>query len=358
MSNAINITHCERSRLSEVDFADLGFGTHFCDHMFSLEYRDGEWREPQVLPYGPVPIEPGACSLHYGQTVFEGLKAFRGPDHKVRVFRPEMNARRLQKSCERLCIPPVPEDVFVEAIDELVRLDWDWIPSGRGEALYIRPLVFSTEGHLDVRPSRTFRFLIMTSPVCVYFGGGFRAITLRVEDRYTRAAPGGMGHAKTGGNYAASLLPGQESLQAGFNQVLWLDGREHTYVEEAGQMNIMFVLDGRFVTPPLRGTILPGITRDSVITLLGDHGLELEERPITIHEVLETCGSGTMQEAFGCGTAAVICPVGELCYQGQRYAINGNQPGPLSRELYDEILGIQLGEVEDRHGWTRVVERG
>jgi branched-chain amino acid aminotransferase len=356
MTTDIRINRIDTSLIDTVDFNDLGFGKYFCDHMFSLDYTDGEWRNPQILPYGPVPVEPGACSLHYGQAVFEGLKAFHGKDGAIRVFRPDMNAQRMRVSCERLCIPPIDQDVFVRAIVELVKLDRAWIPSKRGEAFYVRPLIFSTEGHLDVRPSNEYRFLIMTSPVCAYFGDEFRAIALKVEDKYTRAAPGGMGYVKTGGNYAASLLPGQESLNAGYNQVLWLDGRDHIYVEEAGQMNIVFKLDGKFVTPPLKGTILPGVTRDSVLTLLRDKGHDVEERPTSINEVLEGSKNGKLQEAFGCGTAAVVCPVGQLFYQDQIFNINNGEPGPSATELYDEILGIQLGEVEDKHGWNVVVE--
>lgn len=356
MSTDIKIQQIDKSRIDSVDFDKLAFGKNFCDHMFSLEYADGAWCNPHILPYGPVPIEPGACSLHYGQTVFEGLKAFRGKDGAVRIFRPDMNAKRLRTSCERICIPPIDEEIFIRAIIELVKLDKDWIPPKRGEAFYIRPLVFSSEGHLDVRPSTEFRFLIMTSPVCTYFGDDFRTIALKVEDKYTRAAPGGVGYAKTGGNYAASLLPGKESLNAGYNQVLWLDGRDHNYVEEAGQMNIMFKIDNTFVTPPLKGTILPGVTRDSVLTLLRDKGHDVEERPISINEVIEGSKNGKLQEAFGCGTAAVICPVGKLFYQNEVYDIKGCKPGPSATELYNEILGIQLGEIEDKHGWNVVVD--
>jgi len=356
MTSDIRVQRIENSRIDSVDFDKLAFGKNFCDHMFSLEYSDGAWRNPKILPYGPVPVEPGACSLHYGQSVFEGLKAFRGKDGAVRVFRPDMNAKRLRTSCERICIPPIDDDIFIRAIIELVKLDKDWIPPKRGEAFYIRPLVFSTEGHLDVRPSTEFRFLIMTSPVCTYFGDNFRTIALKVEDKYTRAAPGGVGYAKTGGNYAASLLPGKESLNAGYNQVLWLDGRDHNYVEEAGQMNIMFKIADTFVTPPLKGTILPGVTRDSVLTLLRDKGHNIEERPITINEVIDGTKNGKLQEAFGCGTAAVICPVGKLFYQNEVYDIKDGKPGPSATELYNEILGIQLGEIEDKHGWNVVVE--
>ena len=352
MTPRIAITRVERSRLPSVDFDALGFGTVFCDHMFSQEYADGAWGRAEIVPYAPIALEPGTASLHYGQTVFEGLKAFRGEDGVFRIFRPDMNAARLQQSCQRLCIPAVDEAVFTEALCALVRIDHAWIPHQRGHAFYIRPLIFASESHLDVRPSQRFRFIIMTSPVRQYFDPDAPAVSLHVEEHFTRSAPGGTGFAKTAGNYAASLLPGEESRRAGFDQVLWLDGREHRYVEEVGQMNIFFKMNGRVVTPPLRGTILPGVTRDSVITLVRDRGLECEERLVPIAEIVAAIKSGAMDEVFGAGTASVISPVGRIAYRGETLEINNREPGPLSRSLYDEILAIQHGEIKDRHGWT------
>ena len=351
----LRINRVRRSRLAEVDFSALGFGNVFSDHMFSMRYAEGRWREPEIVPYGPVPVDPANCTLHYGQAVFEGMKAFLGDDEVVRVFRPDMNYARLQESCERLCIPCIDEEIFLGALDALIGLDHAWIPRKRGQALYLRPIIFSDEGHLEVRPSRAFRFLVITAPVRAYFDEGAEAVSLKVEEEYTRAAPGGMGFAKTPGNYAASLLPAERGRAEGFAQVLWLDGLEHRYVEEVGAMNIFFRIGDVIVTPALRGTILPGVTRDSVLTLLRDAGHVIEERRISIDEVAQAIQSGAMQEAFGAGTAAIISPVGSLAYRGERLVINEGRPGEVTRWLYDQITGIQRGEIADRYGWNRLV---
>ena len=352
----LRIQAVERSRLGEVDFDNLGFGDDFSDHMFSLLFEDGRWQRPEILPFGPLPLHPSALSLHYGQAVFEGLKAFRGKDGLVRLFRPHMNANRLVESCRRLCIPPIDPEVFHAAIEHLIRLDHAWIPRVRGQSLYIRPIVFGTESHLEVRPAQTFRFVVMTAPVRKYFQDDVKAIELKAEEKYTRAAAGGMGYAKTAGNYAASLYPGELGRSEGYAQVLWLDGAEHRYVEEVGAMNIFFKFKDAVVTPPLHGTILPGVTRDSVIALLRDQGMPVKERLVDIDEVVNGMRSGELEEIFGAGTAAVICPVGAIAYRGQRHEMGGTGAGPLTRELYDTITGIQLGEVKDKFGWTRVVD--
>jgi len=321
-----------------------------------MEWCDGDWRDARIEPYGPITLEPGTASLHYGQLIFEGLKAFRGEDDVIRLFRPDANARRFHDSCNRLCIPPLAVEDFVAAASALVREDVDWIPAKRGQALYVRPLVFGSEAHLDVRPSQLYRFLIMTSPVREYFADGFTPIALKVEEDYTRAAPGGTGFAKTAGNYAASLLPTVRSQDQGFSQVLWLDGREHRYVEEVGQMNIFFRLGDRVVTPPLGGTILPGVTRDSVITLMRDWDIEVEERPIEIAEIIEASQSGLLEEAFGSGTAAVVAPIDRMGYRDTDYTIPTHLDNALAKRLYDEILGIQYGSIPDRHQWIQIVK--
>ena len=352
----LRIQTVDKSRLGEIDFDNLGFGDDFCDHMFSLVFEDGRWQRPEIIPFGPLPLHPSALSLHYGQAVFEGLKAFRGDDGVVRIFRPDMNANRMVESCERLCIPPIDPDVFIAAIEQLIRLDNAWIPRARGQALYIRPIVFGTESHLEVRPARTFRFVVMTAPVRKYFQDDVKPIELKAEEKYTRAAPGGMGYAKTAGNYAASLYPGELGRREGYAQVLWLDGAEHRYVEEVGAMNIFFKFKHGVVTPELHGTILPGVTRDSVITLLKDEGMPVQERLVDIDEVIDGMRSGELEEIFGAGTAAVISPVGAIAYKGRRHKMHGNGAGPLTRKLYDTITGIQLGEFKDKFGWTRVVD--
>jgi branched-chain amino acid aminotransferase len=351
------VTPVQQSRLSQVDFDNLGFGAIFCDHMFSMEYAGGAWRNPEILPYQAIPLEPGVAMLHYGQTVFDGYKAFRGVDADVRIFRPEMNARRLHDSCRRLCIPAMGvdemRDIMINATRQLIELDQDWIPSRWGQSLYIRPLVIGTEATLEVRAADSYRFLIMTSPVGSYFTNLEKGVSLRVEDRFTRAASiGGLGAAKTAANYAASLLPGYESRQQGFDQVLWLDGNEHRYVEEVGAMNMFFKIGGKVVTPPLGGSILPGVVRDSVLTLLDDWGMPAEERRIGIDEVVEAFRAGEVEEMFGAGTAAVICPVASIGYKDEVFALASASPGELTQRLYDEITGIQYGKLPDRYDWT------
>ena len=355
------VTAVEHSRIGEVDFDAPGFGRHFADHMFSVDYRDGAWIDPRIHPYAPLDLEPGAVVLHYGQAVFEGYKAFRGADRELRLFRPERNAQRLYDSCRRLCIPILPADELCEllhnAVRELVRLDHAWVPSKRGQSLYIRPLVIATESTLEVRAATSYRLMIMTSPVGAYFGEQLDGISLKVEERYTRAASfGGLGAAKTAANYAASLLPGAESRAQGFDQVLWLDGNEHRYVEEVGAMNIFFRIGDRVVTPPLGGSILPGVMRDSVLTLLTDWGLPVEERRIEIAEVIAAFGDGTLREVFGAGTAAVICPVASIGYRGEVHRVGAPAPGELTRRLYDELSGIQIGDRPDPHGWVERFE--
>ncbi|MCH8842445.1 MAG: branched-chain amino acid aminotransferase [SAR324 cluster bacterium] len=356
MLETLTIDRIAESRRPGVDFNQLGFGNVFSDHMFSMVYTGGQWRQPEILPYGDIGLAPGVATLHYGQTVFEGLKAFRGADGTVRVFRPDKNIQRLRASCERLCIPMIDDEIFYEAIRLLIEIDHAWIPAKRGQALYIRPIIFGTESHLEVRPSATFRFLMMTSPVRTYYEDNMAAIALKVDERYARSAPGGTGSAKTAGNYAASLLPGDLARREGFDQVLWLDGAEHRYVEEVGQMNIFFRFRDEVITPELRGTILPGVTRDSVLVLLRDFGVPVAERRISIDEVMQAGRRSDLLESFGAGTAAVIAPVGRISFRGETLTVNENRMGELTRRLYEEITAIQTGEIADRHGWNMLVQ--
>ncbi len=357
------VTRVTQSRIGEVDFDSPGFGRIFSDHMFSMDYRDGAWVEPRIHPYAPLELEPGVAMLHYGQTVFDGFKAFRGADGDARLFRPERNAQRLYDSCQRLCIPIMPanelREILLNATRELIMLDHAWVPKARGQSLYIRPLIIATESTLEVRAATSYRFMIMTSPVGAYFGDQLDGVALRVEDRYTRAATvGGLGAAKTAANYAASLLPGAESRAAGFDQVLWLDGNEHRFVEEVGAMNIFFKIDGTVVTPPLGGSILPGVVRDSALTLLADWGVPVEERRIEIDEVVDAFRAGSIEEVFGAGTAAMICPVASIGYRDEVFSVDAPPPGKLTRMLYDELTGIQYGERDDEHGWVSRVPLG
>jgi branched-chain amino acid aminotransferase len=351
------VTRVTRSRLAQVDFDNLGFGSVFADHMFSMVYQDGGWRNPEIIPYQALSIEPGVAMLHYGQTVFDGYKAFRGEDGQARIFRPERNAQRLHDSCQRLCIPIMPAgelgDIMIRATRQLIELDHAWMPAQWGHSLYVRPLIIATEATLEVRAADSYRFIIMTSPVGSYFSDLQNGVSLRVEDRYTRAASvGGLGAAKTAANYAASLLPGSQSRAQGFDQVLWLDGNEHRYVEEVGAMNIFFKIAGKVVTPPLGGSILPGVVRDSALALLGDWGIAVEERPIAIDEVIGAFRSGELEEVFGAGTAAVICPVASIGYRDEVFTVASAPPGELTLRLYDELTGIQYGTRADVHAWN------
>ena len=344
-------TRTTRSRLAETDFSRLEFGTVFSDHMVMMDYADGAWCEPEIVPFGPMPLSPALTTLHYAQAVFEGLKAFRRADGSVAVFRPEKHYERWERSCRRLCIPPIPRDVFIGCIRELVALDRDWVPAQRGCSLYIRPFVFATDNYIGLRVSATYRFMVIASPVGMYYKEGLNPVRLITPGEYVRAAKGGLGAAKTPANYAASLLPGEEAKKHGYTQVLWLDGVEQRYVEEVGTMNMFFVIGGDVVTPALEGTILSGVTRDTVLALARGWGMRTVERRVAIDEVMDGAASGLLSEAFGTGTAAVISPVGEIRHGENVAVINGNRIGPVARRMYEEITGIQYGEKPDPAGW-------
>lgn len=334
--------------------AELGFGRYFTDHMFVVDYEEGRgWFDPRIVPYGPFELDPAACVFHYGQELFEGMKAFRGADGSVRLFRPEANCRRMNEGARRLCMPTMDAELMEHFITELVRVDEDWVPRSRGTALYIRPTMIATEPFLGVRPSKTYRFFVILSPVGAYFSGGMAPVKIWVEPKYVRAAPGGLGAVKAGANYAASLLAAEEAKKAGYAQVLWLDAKEHRWFEEVGTMNLFVKIGDEVVTAPLGGTILPGITRDSVLTLLRDWGMNVNERPISIEEVAQAYSKGQLEEVFGTGTAAVISPVDELAFRGERFVVGDGKIGPVAQRLYDTITGIQAGTLPDPHGWVK-----
>ena len=347
----IKVVKAKRSRIGTVDFDNLGFGDYFSDHMLSMEYAKGTWSPPVIMPYGKFPVYPSLCSFHYGQLIFEGLKAYRRPDG-IALFRPRKNLERLNRSAARLCIPPVDIDTVLEGLVRLVRLDQKWVPRKEGTSLYIRPFIFGSGNFLGVRASDAYRLLIITSPVAAFYKGGFNPVRLCTPGGYIRAAQGGLGEAKTAANYAASLLPAEEAKKKGFQQVLWLDARENRYIEESGAMNVMFVMGDELVTAPLGGTILAGVTRESVIELARSWGLKVSERPYTIDEVIVASKNGTLKEAFGTGTAAVISPIGEIAHGETRIVLNGGKTGPLAQRLFDEITGIQYGKRPDKFGWV------
>lgn len=338
------------------DENNLVFGKHFSDHMFLMNYDINKgWHEARIVPYGDLNLDPAAMVLHYGQGIFEGLKAYRCADGTIQLFRPDKNFERFNRSAKRMCMPEISPEFQLHALKTLIKVDSDWVPKSRGTSLYIRPTMIATEPALGVRPSHQYVYYIITCPVGAYYAEGFNPVKIYVTDKYVRAVRGGVGEAKTMANYAASLYAAEVAKKQGFTQVLWLDAVERRYVEEVGTMNIFFRIGDELVTPPLTGSILPGVTRDSVIHIARHWGIKVSERPITIDEVIETAKSGEMKECFGTGTAAVISPVGEIFYRDRGYVVNNGQVGEWSKKFYDEIMGIQYGEKEDIFGWIQKV---
>ncbi len=334
----------------------LGFGQYFTDHMFIMDYSvDEGWHDARIVPFGPVNIHPASTVLHYGSEIFEGLKAYRRADGKVQLFRPMENIRRMNRSAERMCLPEIPEDMFLEVLTKFVAHEQDWTPSAPGTSLYIRPFMFGNDETLGVHAVKHATFMIITSPVGSYYKEGINPVKIMIEDQDVRAVRGGTGEAKCGGNYAASNRAGERAAQAGYSQVLWLDGVERKYIEEVGAMNVMFKIDGTVVTPKLSGSILPGITRKSCIEILKANGYKVEERLLSIDELAEALKTGKLEEAWGCGTAAVISPIGELAYKGEKFIVNEGKIGETSQWLYDTLTGIQWGKTEDTLGWTNLL---
>jgi len=334
----------------------LGFGSVFSDHMFLMEYNAQEgWHSGRIVPYGPLSLSPAASVFHYAAEVFEGLKAYRRKDGKVQLFRHWDNVERLNISAERIGLPQVPVAEAMAAIEQLVELDQAWVPSAPGTSLYIRPFLFSTDPELALHGVHQAMFVIILSPSGSYYAEGLNPVKIMLETEDVRAVRGGTGYTKCGGNYAASNRAGDRAMAKGYSQVLWLDGVERKYVEEVGAMNVMFKVDGKVITPALNGSILSGITRRSCIQMLKSWGMEVEERQISIDELVEAAQNGTLEEAWGCGTAAVISPIGELCYQDVKYIINGFRIGPVAQKLYDELTGLQWGDKPDPFGWTKVL---
>ena len=335
----------------------LRFGTVMTDHMFIMDYTDEKgWHDGRIVPYGPISLDPAAVVFHYGQEMFEGLKAYETAEGRVQLFRPDMNAKRTNNTNDRLCIPPIDEELFVEAVKAIVKVDKDWIPKGEGTALYIRPFIIATEPFLGVRRATEYKFMIILRPVGPYFVNGLAPTKMYVEDEYVRAVKGGTGEAKCGGNYAASLKAQEIAHEKGYEQILWLDGIHRKYIEEIGAANAFFVIGDEVVTSELNGSILPGITRNSIIALCKHKGYKVSERKISIDELEEAYKAGQLKEMFASGTAAIVSPVGELLYKGERMIINNNEIGPIAQEMYDTIYGIQTGKIEDFMGWTVPVE--
>jgi len=331
----------------------LGFGKYFTDHMFIMDYDAAKgWYDPRVVPYQPITLDPASKVFHYGQTVFEGLKAYRTKDGRILLFRPTSNFKRLNKSNDRLSIPTLDEELALQALKALIEVDQDWIPHAEGTSLYIRPFIIATEGSLGVAPSRQYKFMIILSPVGSYYAEGINPVSIHVESEYVRAVAGGVGNAKTAGNYAAGLKAQEGATALGYSQVLWLDGVHRKYIEEVGSMNVFFRIGDQVITPAINGSILEGITRDTVLQLLRHWNVSVEERRISIDELVEAHKNGSLIEAFGTGTAAVISPVGSLHWNGEKLVIGAGTTGELSKKIYDALTGIQKGELEDPFGWT------
>ena len=335
---------------------DIPFGVFTTDHMFLMNYStDKGWYDPRIVPYAPFQIDPACMVLHYAQEIFEGMKAYRDAEGKVRLFRPEENFKRMNNSCQRMSIPQIDVDFCVEAVKQLVTLEKDWVPTAPNTSLYIRPFIFATDNHVGVHASHTYLFAVILCPVGPYYATGLAPVSIMIEEEDVRAVRGGTGFTKCGGNYAASLRAGERAEEKGFSQVLWLDGVEQKYIEEVGSMNVLFKINGTVVTPALNGSILPGITRKSLLQILRDKGYTVEERRISVDELIAAAKDGSLEEAWGSGTAAVVSPIGSLYYKGETYEVSGGQIGSLTQELYDTLTGIQWGKIDDPYGWSHVI---
>ena len=352
----ISVTLTNTPKQKPADESSLGFGKFFSDHMFIMEYEEGKgWMNPRIEPYHRLSLDPASSVLHYAQEIFEGLKAYRRADGSIVMFRPWDNCKRLNKSAERMCMPEIDVDFNVEAMRKLVEVEKDWVPHTEGTSLYLRPTMIANDEALGVHAAKRYIYYIICAPSGAYYPTGLAPIKIKVEDKYVRAVRGGMGFAKTGGNYACSIKAGADAGKEGFSQVLWLDGQELKYVQEVGAMNMMFLIDDKRVTAPLDGAILPGITRDSILTLARSEGITVEERRLSVDELMTAADNGHLREAFGTGTAAVVSPVGHLCYRDHMVQVNDGGIGKLTQHFYDTLTGIQWGKVEDRFNWIKPV---
>ena len=340
------------SRLQQLDPEHIEFGKIFSDHMFVVDYRDGEWQDAQLLPFGDISVSPANSALHYGQAIFEGMKAYKNTDGDIALFRPYDNLHRLNVSAERMCMPQLPEEIFMQGLTQLIRLDAAWVPNASGSALYIRPFMFATDGFIGVRPSDTYRFVIFTCPVGLYYN---KPLRVRFEEKFVRSAEGSAGYAKAAGNYGAAMWPTKLAQQEGYHQLLWTDATAHQYIEESGTMNAIFVIDGKVITPALSTSILDGITRRSVLELARDWGIPVEERKVSAVEVMQALADGRLQEAFGVGTAATIAPIAVIGYQGHDYELPQSSAEAFSLRASAALQAIRTGQAPDQHNWMVTV---
>lgn len=348
----MTITKAEQSRLTVTDFSQLPFGKVFSDHMFIAEYDNGTWGNLQVLPYGPIPMSPAISALHYGQAIFEGMKAYRQANGKISVFRPEKNFERFNKSAVRMSMPEITKEIFMQGIAALIEIDERWVPAQEGYSLYIRPVMFATDPYLGVKPSDKYTFALLTTPTGTYYS---KALKVKIETEYTRADDGGVGYAKTAGNYARSLYPFAEAQKEGFDQLIWTDAATHEFIEEAGTANLIFVINGKLLTPSVRSTVLDGVTRDTIIQLAKKAGIEVEERRVSVKEVIEGIENGTLTDAFAAGTAATVTHIGEIGYQGKTYTLTDPATRTISAGIAKALNDIRYGLAPDEFGWNWVL---
>ena len=347
------VTHTSQSHLSAVDWDNLPFGKIFADHMFVMEYANGEWQKGEIIPFGPIDMHPAMSAIHYGQSIFEGMKAYRNQSNEVVLFRPELNARRFAESAARMCMPEIPEDLFLEAVKQLVSIDAAWVTDKPGYALYIRPFMFATDEFVGIKPSDTYKFVIINSPVGAYYA---EPVRVKIEEHYTRAAVGGVGRAKAAGNYGASLYPAKLAQQQGFHQLVWTDAKTHTFIEESGTMNIVFVIDDKIITPTEEAdTILRGTTKKTVLELARQWGIPVEERPVTVSEIIDAAKTGKLQDAFGAGTAATIAPIALIGYRDEKITLPALETRTLSLKIKAHLDGIKSGAIEDTMHWVQKV---
>jgi branched-chain amino acid aminotransferase len=345
----IEIQKTSKSRLDEVDFENLVFGRNISDHMFIVEYRDGQWTNSRIVPYGDLSLSPATAALHYGQTIFEGMKAYRNDEGEVLLFRAVDNWARMNKSAERLCMPTIPQDVFMNGLTELIRLDSEWVPATEGCSLYIRPYMFATDPYIGVKPSESYMFVIFTSPVGTYYAKPPR---VKFETKYIRAAEGGVGATKCGGNYGGSLYPAKLAQEEGYEQLIWTDAREHAYIEESGTMNVMFFIDGKLITPHVSDTTLDGVTRKSIVAVAKHWNIPVEERKVSVQEIVDALKAGTVEAAFGAGTAVVISPFASINYEGVDYTLPEIKEDSFVSKVKSYLTDLRTGKIEDVFGWT------
>jgi len=345
----VKVTRTSHSRIEEVDWENLPFGKIFSDHMLVMDYRDGEWQQPEIIPFANLSLHPATSAIHYGQSIFEGMKANKTESGDVLIFRPDMNAKRFKESCERMCMPVIPEDMFVELVRKTVETDCDWIPSKEGYSLYVRPFLFATDEFIGIKPSETYKFVIFTCPVGAYYS---EPVNVKIEEYYTRAAAGGVGRAKTAGNYGASLYPAKQGQLKGFHQLVWTDAKEHKYIEESGTMNIVFVINGTLISPSEEAdTILRGVTKRSVLDLAKSWGIPVEERKVSVQEIVDAVKNGILEDAFGAGTAATIAPIAKIGYRDEILELPPVEGRTISNKIKNYLDDLKAGKIEDTFGW-------